>query len=115
MRPFDWAQLIFAVGFFTLAALHILALRVPRFGRWGLGPAWPGHITDPGRKRLKTRRWTLGAAGYAFLGMGWACRPTVALFTGSDRAATIAGSLSIVAMVLAVVCFLRTFWLDRQL
>jgi len=115
MRPFDWAQLISAVGFFTLAVVHILALRLPRFGRWALGPEWPGHFTDSVRKRLKTRRWMLQSTGYALFGLSLACRPMVALFTASDRAATIAGLLSLVPMLLAVACILSAFFLDRPL
>ncbi len=111
----DWARVIVVVGYFTLAVMHILALRLPRFGRWALGPAWPGHITDPVRKRVKTRRWRLQAAGCALFGLGWGTEPMVSVFTASDLAATIAAVLSVVSMLLALVCWFRAFFLDRQL
>ena len=111
----DWARIIVAVGFFTLAVVHILALRLPRFGRWALGTAWPELIADSARKRVKTRRWILQAAGCALFGLGWTVEPMVSVFTASEQAATIAAGLRVVAAVLALVCWLRAVWLDRQL
>jgi len=110
----DWARIILALAFFTLAVVHILALRLPQFGRRALGTGWPGHIADPARKRVKTRRWILQAAGCALFGVGWTAEPIVSVFTASEQAATIAAGLRVVVGVLGLVCWLRALWLDRQ-